>query len=200
ATPAPTITSVSPTSGPVGTSVAIGGTNFTGATSVKFNGASATFSVTDASHISTTVPSAATSGPISVPTPTGTATPSGSFTVTAASGLDLTIDGLYITQATQNYPAHNVPLIAGRSAWVRVFVLANRANTAAPQVKVSFVNGSTTNTLTIPAPGSSVPTSVDTSNANASWNMAVAAGGIPAGGERRGGGGGARTKSARDKQ
>jgi len=74
-----------------------------------------------------------------------------------------------------------VKLIAGRSAWVRVFVLANRANTAMPQVKVNFVNGSTTNTLTIAAPGSSVPTSIDTSISNASWNMAVPAAWITAG-------------------
>jgi len=179
---APTITAVSPTSGQVGTSVALTGTNFTGATGVKFNGTAATFSITDASHISTSVPSGATTGPISVVTPGGTATSSGSFTVTtSSSSLDLTIDGLYITQSTQNYPAHDVKLIAGRSAWVRVFVLANQANTATPQVKVSFVNGSTTNTLTIAAPGSSVPTSVDTSIANASWNMAVPAAWITAG-------------------
>src|SRR6267154_706057 len=179
---APTITAVSPTSGQVGTSVTLTGTNFTGATSVKFNGTAATFSITDASHISTSVPSGATTGPISVVTPGGTATSSGSFTVTtSSSGLDLTIDGLYITQATQNYPAHDVNLIAGRSAWVRVFVLANQTNTATPQVKVSFVNGSTTNALTINAPGSSVPTSIDTSISNASWNMAVPAAWITAG-------------------
>ncbi|MBS1840564.1 MAG: IPT/TIG domain-containing protein, partial [Acidobacteria bacterium] len=175
------ISSFSPASGVTGTSVTITGTNFTGATSVKFEGTTATFSVTDASHIATTVPNGATSGAISVTTAGGTATSSNSFTVTAASGLDLTIDGLYITQATQNYPAHDVGLISGRSAWVRVFVLANQANTATPQVKVSFVNGSTTNTLTINAPGSSVPTSVDVMNANASWNMAVPEAWITAG-------------------
>ncbi len=178
---APTITSFSPASGQAGTSVTLTGTNFTGATGVKFNGTAATFSVTDASHISTTVPNGATSGTISVTTTGGTATSASSFTVSAVSGLDLTIDGLYITQATQNYPTHDVGLIAGRSAWVRVFVLANQANTATPQVKVGFVNGTTTNTLTINAPGSSVPTSVDTSNANASWNMAVPAAWITAG-------------------
>ncbi len=43
------------------------------------------------------------------------------------------------------------------------------------------MNGSTTNTLTINAPGTSVPTSVDTSNANASWNMAVPSAWITAG-------------------
>ncbi len=101
--------------------------------------------------------------------------------MSAPSGLDLTIDGLYITQVTQNYPAHDVGLIAGRSAWVRVFVLANQTNTTAPQVNVNFVNGSTTNTLTINAPGSSVPTSVDTSNPNSSWNMAVPSAWITAG-------------------
>lgn len=127
------------------------------------------------------MPNAATSGTISVTTPGGTATSASSFTVSAASGLDLTIDGLYITQATQNYPAHDVGLIPGRSAWVRVFVLANQANTATPQVKVSFVNGSTTNTLTINAPGSSVPMSVDVTNANGSWNMAVPSAWITAG-------------------
>jgi hypothetical protein len=98
-----------------------------------------------------------------------------------ASGLDLTIDGLYITQATQNYPAHDVGLIAGRSAWVRVFVLANQTNTATPQVNVNFVNGSTTNTLTINAPGSSVPLAVNTGDASSSWNMAVPAAWITAG-------------------
>ena len=178
----PTITNFSPTSGQVGVSVTITGTNLTGATSVKFNGTTATFSVTDASHIATSVPTGAATGPISVTTPGGTATSSSSFTVTtSSSSLDLTIDGLYITQATQNYPAHDVPLIAGRSAWVRVFVLANQTNTATPQVQVHFVNGSTTNTLTINAPGSSVPTAVDTSNANASWNMAVPSAWITAG-------------------
>src|SRR5207245_685954 len=54
-TPAPTISSFSPTSGNVGTSVSIGGTNFTGATSVKFNGQSASFSVVSSTSISATV-------------------------------------------------------------------------------------------------------------------------------------------------
>src|SRR5207249_6877933 len=41
----PTITSFTPTTGPAGTSVTISGTNFTGATTVRFNGVSATFTV-----------------------------------------------------------------------------------------------------------------------------------------------------------
>ena len=56
ATSAPTITSFSPTSGPVGATVTINGTNFTGATSVKFNGVTATFIVNSATKITATVP------------------------------------------------------------------------------------------------------------------------------------------------
>src|SRR3989449_531001 len=54
---APTITSFTPTSGAVGTSVTISGTNFTGATTVTFNGVSAApFTVTSAMAIQDTVP------------------------------------------------------------------------------------------------------------------------------------------------
>jgi hypothetical protein len=53
--PAPTITGFSPTSGPAGTSVTLTGTRFTGATSVRFSGTSAAFSVAHDSHISTSV-------------------------------------------------------------------------------------------------------------------------------------------------
>ena len=81
---APTITSFTPTSGPVGTSVRISGTNLTGATAVRFNGvAASTFSVNQpGTRITATVPSGATTGPISVTTPTGTGTSSTNFTVT----------------------------------------------------------------------------------------------------------------------
>lgn len=177
----PTVTSFTPASGVAGAAVTVSGTNFTGATSVKFNGTPATFSVTDSTHISTTVPASATTGKISLTTPNGTATSSGSFTVNPTSGLDLTIDGLYVTQATQNYPAHDVPLIENRSAWIRVFVLANQTNTAQPQVQVKFTSSSTTNTLTINDPGTSVPTSVNAGSTTSSWNAAVPASWIVSG-------------------
>ena len=81
-TPAPTISSFSPTSGGVGTSVTINGSNFTGASAVRFNGQSASFSVISSSQITATVPNCSSTGAISVVTSGGTATSSGTFTVT----------------------------------------------------------------------------------------------------------------------
>jgi hypothetical protein len=77
----PTITSFSPTSGRVGTSVTITGTNLGGATAVRFNGVGAGFSVVSSTQLTATVPSGAKNGPISVTTPGGTATSSTSFRV-----------------------------------------------------------------------------------------------------------------------
>lgn len=71
-----------PTSGKVGSSVVILGTNLTGATSVTFNGKVATFSVVSGSEIKTTVPTGATTGKVQVVTPSGTLTSNVNFTVT----------------------------------------------------------------------------------------------------------------------
>lgn len=77
----PTITSFTPSSGPVGTTVTITGTNLTGSV-VKFNNTTATVSVNTATSITCTVPSGATSGTITATTGDGTATSATSFTVT----------------------------------------------------------------------------------------------------------------------
>ena len=74
-----TISGFSPNCGPAGTSVIIGGTNFTDVSAVRFNGASASFSILSDSSINSTVPAEATNGPISVTTPDVTATSSDQF-------------------------------------------------------------------------------------------------------------------------
>jgi hypothetical protein len=108
----PTITSFAPASGPVGTSVTINGANFTGATSVTFNGTSASFNVTSSTAIQATVPTGATTGPLGVTTPGGTATSTNNFTVASAPtitsftpttgpvGTSVTINGTNFTGAT----------------------------------------------------------------------------------------------------
>jgi uncharacterized delta-60 repeat protein len=85
---APTISSFSPTSGPVGMAVTITGTNLTGATVVRFNGVPATFTVRSPAQLVASVPAGASSGLISVTTPGGTATTPTSFTVGGAGALD----------------------------------------------------------------------------------------------------------------
>ena len=76
APPLPTVTSVSPSSGPTsgGTSVVITGTNLTGATGVMFgNAAATTVTVTSATSITVTVPAgAAGTVDVTVTTPSGT--------------------------------------------------------------------------------------------------------------------------------
>src|SRR5439155_5462717 len=81
-TPPPTVGSFTPSSGPVGTTITISGSGLTGATGVTFNGAAASYTVDSDSQITATVPSSATSGPIGVTTPGGTATSSAAFSVT----------------------------------------------------------------------------------------------------------------------
>ena len=82
-TVAPRITSFSPAHGGIGASVAINGANFTGATSVKFNGiAAANPIVNSAVKITVTVPAGASTGKIGVTTSAGmTATSTGNFTI-----------------------------------------------------------------------------------------------------------------------
>ncbi|WP_375477294.1 PQQ-binding-like beta-propeller repeat protein [uncultured Jatrophihabitans sp.] len=80
---APTITSFTPTSGPLHTTVTITGTNFTSPATVKFNGvASYTVVVKSATTITAVTPPLVSTGKVSVTTSGGTATSSGVFTVT----------------------------------------------------------------------------------------------------------------------
>ncbi|MCX7618674.1 Calx-beta domain-containing protein, partial [Tepidiforma sp.] len=93
--PAPTVTSVSPASGPTGTTVTITGTNFTGATAVTFGTTAATFTVVNSTTITATVPAGLAAGTydVRVTTPAGTSanTAADNFTVTSAGTITYTL-------------------------------------------------------------------------------------------------------------
>ena len=81
----PVVTSFDPVSGAAGTSVTIGGSNFTGATNVAFSGVAATFSNLTDTSISASVPVGALTGPISVSTPNGVGSSTNNFFVPTVS-------------------------------------------------------------------------------------------------------------------
>jgi hypothetical protein len=77
----PTITSFTPTAGPINTRVTINGTGFTGVSSVKFNGKPASFNLLSPTQLTANVPAGTTTGKITVTTPGGTATSATDFIV-----------------------------------------------------------------------------------------------------------------------
>ncbi len=79
----PTLTRFNPTQGPVGTRVTLTGAHLFEASAVRFNSVDASrFEVLSGTSIEAVVPPEATSGPISVATPGGTAVTDAPFTVT----------------------------------------------------------------------------------------------------------------------
>jgi RHS repeat-associated protein len=109
-----------PDSGPVGSSVTIYGTGFSSTASqnsVSFNGLAATITSASTTTIVATLPSGATTGPISVTSPAGSATSAGSFVVSnppsaptisgftpaiGTSGTSVSINGNNFDPATTN--------------------------------------------------------------------------------------------------
>jgi len=79
--PPPTLRAFAPKHSAVGKTVTIIGNYFTGETSVTFNGTPAAFTVSSNFVIKATVPAGATTGPISVTTPYGTATSMTNFAI-----------------------------------------------------------------------------------------------------------------------
>ncbi len=91
APPAPAIAGFWPTSGNVGVSVSIGGTNLNFTTNVTFGGASASLIINSCTNLIAIVPAGASSGPIVATTLGGSATSPGSFIVGTDGMPDLAI-------------------------------------------------------------------------------------------------------------
>jgi hypothetical protein len=163
--PAPTITSFTPTTGGTGTSVTITGTNFTGATSVKFGGTAATtFTVNSATQITATV-GTGTTGTITVTTAGGTGTSSGTFTyipaptitsftpTTGGAGTSVTITGTnFIGTSSVKFGGTEVATYVINSA-TQLSVTVGSGSTGTITVTTAGGTGTSTGTFTfIPAP------------------------------------------------
>jgi hypothetical protein len=108
--PPPTLSAFTPSSGAAGTIVTINGTNLASTTAVSFNGVHTAFLAISDTAVRAFVPGLATNGPVSVTTPSGSATTKASFTVvpsiTALSpgsgpaGTTVTVSGYNFTGAT----------------------------------------------------------------------------------------------------
>ena len=112
--PIPTLITISPLSGVVGSTVTVTGTNFSGTSIVTLDGVEVTFTVINNTTISVIVPSGTTGGVIVVTTPGGTAT-SQTFTVlsqalptitsftptSAGAGQTVTITGTNLLNASE---------------------------------------------------------------------------------------------------
>ena len=157
----PWICSMSPSSGPVGSSVTLGGSGFTGVTTVALNGMATSFTASSASQITLTVPSGASSGPIRVTTKNGTATSANAFTVGAQQPAAPQVTSFTPTSG----PAGTTVTLTGSALTGATSVTVN--GTAA-----SFtVNSATQITLTVPNGASSGPIRVTTPSGTATSSI-----------------------------
>ncbi|MBS0571464.1 MAG: IPT/TIG domain-containing protein [Proteobacteria bacterium] len=168
----PTISTFSPTSGPIGTSVTITGTKFSATASndtVKFNGTAATVTSATSTQLVATVPTGATSGKISVAVNGQTATSSSSFTVTTpptisnftpssgSVGTSVTITGSnFSTTKTSNTVKFNGTAATVNSASATQLVVAVPSGATSGSVTVTVSGQTATSgsafTVTTPAP------------------------------------------------
>src|SRR5439155_8207600 len=146
----PTITSFTPGSGPAGASVTINGTNFIGATAVSFNGTAATYTVTSSTAIQTAVPTGATSGPIIVVTPGGTATSATNFAVVSPP----TIAGFTPTSGPEGASVTiNGTNCNGATAVTFNGTAANFSVTSDTTIQTAVPSGATTGPISVTTPG-----------------------------------------------
>jgi len=127
---APTIISFTPSSGVTGTVVTLAGTNLTGATTLLLNGQAILGFVVNAAGTSLTftVPAGATTGLVTVTTPSGTATSATSFVVTAPQ-LALAVGATaYASGSTYTFGSQAI----GSSSGTVSFTLANTGTAPLP--------------------------------------------------------------------
>ncbi len=158
---APTISGFNPTSGPVGTTVTITGTNFSATAAnntVKFNGTTATVTNSTATSITTSVPNGATTGTISVMVSGQTATSLATFTVTGGGGGSApTISGFNPTSGpvgtTVTITGTNFSATAANNTVKFNGTTATVTNSTTTSITTSVPNGATTGPITVTVGG-----------------------------------------------
>ena len=147
----PTITSFTPATGAVGSTVVIIGTNFTEASQVTFAGTNApVYSVNSPTRITVVVPIGAVSGPIAVTTPLGTGTSAISFTIPPAPAITSFsptsgVPGTVVTINGSSFTGTTRVTFNGTVASVFTVVSANQITATVPA-------GATTGLLTVKTP------------------------------------------------
>jgi hypothetical protein len=86
--------------------------------------------------------------------------------------LNLTIDGVNITQSVQTY-AGTVPLVAGRDGYIRVFARANQPTSVTTEVRVRFFVGDVLVNTMMLTNDSPAPIAADEAQLTTSWNGIV---------------------------
>ena len=152
---APTITSLSVTTGAPGTPVTITGTNFQTPTvsAVSFNGTAAVFTVVSDTSITTSVPCGATTGNVTVTNATATSNNS-AFTVTAAG-----VPTITSFSPTAGTAGSTVVTITGTNFCGATTVLFNataattKTVNSATQITATVPTGATTGKISVTATG-----------------------------------------------
>ena len=141
--PVPTITALSPASGPTGITVTLNGTSLGGATAMTINGLPVTsFTQVSATTITFVVPARATTGPVVVTAPTGT-----------SAGFTFTVTGLATAQAQQSEFSVYPNPVAGQGT----LRLKLAATAASAQVTLRTVLGQPVATRTFSGAATELP-------------------------------------------
>lgn len=152
------ITGFSPFSGSAGTAVTITGYNFGSTPTIKFNGVSASATVSGGTNIIATVPAGAGTGPITVATSSGgTDNSTNNFTVTASSSPSLSLSVTTLSAFSTTWPSVSASqsyLLTGASLTGNITVTAptnfelslNNTNFASSQ-SLSPISGNLSNTV-----------------------------------------------------
>ncbi len=162
----PIITGFNPTHGLPGTNVIILGTNFAGVSAVSFNGSPAAFFFATNGALTATVPANASTGPVSLTTPSGTTASAFPFTLDFSSDLAVTIAAPASAELGKDF--------------TYVIVVTNRGPSAAENVmftntlpgNVAFKQGSSTKGTLLTSSGQS-RVSMGTLNAGAKATVTI---------------------------